>query len=174
MHQLSKVSLLTTLAAMLLVAGLGLSAPSFADDANVGDAERGPGVQAVGNPVVESLTFFSPHEVKQIRATTPGNFLAVSLMDCCIAGDQWVQRTYCLQNGSIWDTRSKALGNTTSFTALTTAYKNGSQAMDCITEIRYGEGVAIFPAGLSARFATSAGSNVTTTILTTLVPLPSQ
>jgi hypothetical protein len=163
------MSLVATLAATLLttpvVAGAG---------PNVIDQESGPGTQAVGNPVIEVLTFNTPHEVKQIRSTSSGSFIQVSLQDCCIAGDQWVQRTHCLQNGAIWDSRAKALGNITSFTALTTAYKNGTQAMDCITEVRYGEGVAVFPAGMSVKFGTSAGFNVTTTIQATLVPLPSQ
>jgi len=159
----------------LLVAGIGLTVPSFADESNVAEVKASEvGAQTVGNPVIESLTFYSPFDVFQIRAQTPGGSLTVSLEDCCIAGDQWVQRTYCMQNGSIWDIRGKARGDVTTFTGVTTAYKQGSQDMDCITEIRYGEGVAVFPAGMSVKFATSAGQNVTTTIESTLVPLPSE
>lgn len=181
MRQISKMSLTTTLAAVLfaLVLGFGLSVPSFAgeftDESNVGEKPtKELGVKTVGNPVFEALTFTSAHDVVQIRSTTSGNNLQVDLEDCCIPGDQYVQRTYCLQNGRIWDSRGKALGNTSSFTGLTTTYKGGSQPMDCVTEIRYGEGVAVFPSGMTVRFRTTAGSNVTTTVQSTVVPLPSQ
>lgn len=165
------LGLLTT----LLVAGIGLTVPSFAGESNVaGVTASEVGAQTVDNPVIEYLQFNTPFDVFQIRAQTPGTFLTVSLEDCCLAGDMWIQRTFCVQNGAIWDVRGKALGNTTYFTASTTTYKHGEQPMDCITEIRYGEGIAIFPAGMYVQFATNKSQNVTTTIESTLVPLPSE
>lgn len=164
--------LLRVLPLIGVIAGLGAGAPASAAGPNQSAEEMGPVPQAVGNPVLENLTFNTPFDVIQIRAQTPGVYLNIDTQDCCIAGDLWTARTFCLQNGGIWDVKGKGNGGTTVYTGRTWVYKRGPQGIDCITEIRYGEGVAIFPAGMSVRFGTTTGDSVTTTIQTTTVPLP--
>jgi hypothetical protein len=137
-------------------------------------AERAAGIAATGPTVVETLIFNSPFEVKQIRVRTAGTSLTVSVQDCCIAGDQWITRTYCLHNRSVWDVRGKGRGTTTAFTGATQVYKNGSRPIDCLTEVRYGGGVDLFPSGMYVEFSGSGNVQVTTTIQKTVVPLPSQ
>jgi len=162
---------LKTMMVAAAVFGLGIGAAQAGGNDNGKGAATG--TRTVGNPVFESLTFFNSFDVIQIHAVSTGTALTVGVLDCCIVGDQWQQRTYCLQNGGVWDVRGKGNGLTSGpYTGTTTVYKRGSQNIDCIVEIRYGEGVAIFPAGMTTMFSSPQGT-ITTTILTTLVPLPS-
>lgn len=166
---MSKTAKTLMVAAAVLGLGIGAAQAGGNDSGKAAAA----GSRAVGNPVTESLTFFNSFDVIQIGVKSTGASLTVGVLDCCIVGDQWQQRTYCLQNGGVWDVRGKGNGLTSGpFTGLSTVYKRGSQDIDCIVEIRYGEGVAIFPAGMDVRFSSPTGT-ITTTILTTLVPLPS-
>ena len=135
--------------------------------------QRAPGVLATGTVVVENLTFSSAFDVKQIFARTTAGALNVAVQDCCIAGDRWSQRTYCVYNGGIWDVRGIGRGDVTTFTGETDVFKNGSQPIECLVEIRYAGGVASFPAGASVRFSVPSGFTLTTTIQSTLIPLPS-
>lgn len=153
---------------------LTLSVPALAAGSNTFSDSSPSAPLATGNPVVEVLTFYAPYEVYQIRSTTTGSFLTVSVEDCCVVGDMWVQRTYCLHNGSVWDVRGKGNGVTSYFSGATQVFKKGTQPIDCITEVRYGEGVSMFPAGMYIQFATGAADTVTTTVLTAPVPLVSQ
>jgi hypothetical protein len=154
-------------AAMALTATPGLSA----DNAPSGDAPRAAG-EATGNPVIESYTFSGAHDVFQFLATTPGGRMRVETRDCCIVGDKWSTRTYCLQNNSVTDVRGKGSGSISAWTGLTDVYKNGAQPIQCIVEVRYAQGVSVFPAGMSVRV--SGPTTLTTTRLTTLQPLVSQ
>jgi hypothetical protein len=167
--------LIRTLLTGFLALGVAATAPGVGyaggNDTGAGSA---PGTRAVGDPVIEALTFSSAHDVFQIRSTTAAGSMTVSVQDCCIAGDQWVQRTYCLHNSRVWDVRGKGNGLTTgAFTGATQVFKNGGQPIECVTEVRYGEGVSVFPAGMNVKFD-PVGTTVTTTILSTLAPLPSQ
>ena len=159
---------------LVLVLCLTLSVPAFAGSNSFSGGAQAAPEMAIGQAVNVGLTFSAPYEVKQIRTTSLGSWLQVTVMDCCIAGDMWVQRTNCLHNGSIWDVRGKGFGNTTGFTGYTMVFKKGTQPIDCITEVRYGEGVSTWPAGMTVQFSTAAGFTVSTTNLTTLVPLASQ
>jgi hypothetical protein len=162
------------LACLAIAIGFGLSLPDSALAQNSAGPQRAAGVKASGTPsVVESVTFNSSYEVKQIFVTTTAASLKVAVQDCCITGDQWGQRTYCSYNGGQWDVRGIGRGDTGSYTGETDVFKNGSQPIECVTELRYNNGVSVFPAGMSVKFTASGGGTVNTTILTTLVPLPS-
>lgn len=139
-------------------------------------AQAGPNSSGV-KPSISgsvSLTFNTAFDVYQIHVTTAASSLTVSVQDCCITGDKWKQRTYCLQNGNVIDVRGLGRGDITTFTGSTTVYKGGSQPIDCIVEVRYGEGVAIFPAGMTVQFANATSDAINTTTLSTLTTLPSQ
>jgi hypothetical protein len=159
---------------LVLALCLALSVPAYAGSNSFSGGAQAAPEMAIGQTVSVALTFNAPYEVKQIRTTSTGPYLQVGVMDCCIIGDMWVQRTSCMHNGSIWDVRGKGYGDVASFTGLTLVFKKGTQPIDCITEVRYGEGVSTWPAGMTVRFNTAAGFTVNTTNLTTLVPLASQ
>ena len=144
-----------------------------------GQQQRASGILASGTVVVENLTFNSAFDVKQILVRADQGeggsapLLKISVKDCCIAGDRWSQRTYCTYNGEVWDVRGIGRGDKTTFTGETDVFKNGSQPIECLVEIRYAGGVASFPAGASVRFSVPSGFTLTTTIQSTLIPLPS-
>ena len=145
--------------------------------------QRAPGIEATGNPVVENLTFNSAFDVKQIfvRAentdTTDSSsfapWLKVAVKDLFLKGDRWSQRTYCAFNGETWDVRGIGRGDVTTFTGETTVFRTGSQPIECLVEIRYAGGISLFPAGMSVSFSVPSGYSLTTTVQSTLVPLPS-
>lgn len=136
------------------------NAPS-ADESQAGEVPE----DATGNPVIESLIFEGPFDVFYIKSITASSHLTVSVLDCCLAGDHFVQRTFCLHNGKIWDVRGKGHGKISTYSGSTKVFKLGSQPISCITEVRYGEGIAIFPAGMSVHFKVSGAGTVTTAIV---------
>ena len=172
MFKLSKL-----LTGLVIAIGISLIADGAAlaqsQNNSKGQQQRAPGVLATGNPVVENLTFNSAFDVKQILVRTTANRLTIAVQDCCIAGDRWSQRTYCAYGGESWDVRGIGRGDLTTFTGGTDVFKNGSQPIECLVEIRYAGGVATFPAGMSVKFSVPSEGSITTTVQSTLVPLPS-
>ena len=166
----------TLLTGLLIAIGFSLIADgaALAQSQNNSKApQRAPGALATGNPVVENLTFNSAFDVKQIYVRTTAASLKIAVQDCCIAGDRWSQRTYCSYNGEVWDVRGIGRGDLNNFTGVTDVFRNGSQPIECIVEIRYAGGVATFRAGMSVRLSVPTGGTLTTTIQSTLVSLPS-
>ena len=149
--------------------------------------QRAADTPATGRPVaVESLTFNSAFEVKQIFVRAENNtdtrdsssaapLLKIAVKDIGFEGDRWSHRSYCAFNGETWDVRGVGRGDTINFTGETTVYRTGPgpQPIECLVEIRYAGGISDFPAGMSVRLSVPTGYTLTTTIQSTLVPLPS-
>jgi hypothetical protein len=172
---MSKLIRMLAIACVIVLASVG-----FTNMASAAGNSKGPGAApgasaSAASVVPVSLTFNTGFDVFQIHSTTAAPSLKINVLDCCIANDRWIQRTHCVQNNSNWDVRGMGNGAVTGpGTGDTVVFKIGTQPIDCITEVRYGQGVAIFPAGMTVNFTVPTADAISTTVLTTTVPLGSQ
>ncbi len=170
---MSKIFGMIVLGLLTVGASVGLASAAGSNNSTGQATKFGAVSAATSVPIV--LTFNTPFDVIQIQASTAAPSMTVGVLDCCIPGDQWVQRTYCLQNHEKVDVRGEGNGATSGpFTGTTTVYKLGAEALECITEVRYGEGVAVFPAGMTVNFSVPGSDVINTTVESTLTTLPSE
>jgi hypothetical protein len=160
-----------------------------ADNSNVAHDPMGVINTATASSIVVNFPFDGFPQ--QFRVTTTGAYLDIRIVDCCIAGDQWVVRAINMNNG-VQDVRGICSGWSAGYSTPDPASalwsyagtgrvwiaKIGDSNIDAIVEVRASKSNAVSPSSAFLRVLSNADVVVTaltensTGLTLPIAPLP--